>query len=83
MRKIVLHMQTTLDNRIANVHGAFWEPFPWGDEEMAYITERFRAADTWATGRRLYEAVVPWWVPHRHPPRRAQRRSPAVRGSDH
>jgi dihydrofolate reductase len=61
VRKIVLHMQTTLDNRIANAHGAFWEPFPWGDEEMAYITERFRAADTWAMGRRLYEAVVPWW----------------------
>jgi dihydrofolate reductase len=61
VRKIVLHMQTTLDNRIANAYGAFWEPFPWGDEEMAYITERFRAADTWAMGRRLYEAVVPWW----------------------
>lgn len=61
MRKIVLHMQTTLDNRIANAQGVFWEPFPWGDEEMAYINERFRAADTWAMGRRLYEAVVPWW----------------------
>ena len=61
MRKIVLHMQTTLDNRIANAQGAFWEPFPWGEEEMAYINERFRAADTWAMGRRLYEAVVPWW----------------------
>lgn len=61
MRKIVLHMQTTLDSRIANAQGAFWEPFPWGDEEMAYINEHFRAADTWAMGRRLYEAVVPWW----------------------
>jgi hypothetical protein len=33
VRKIVLHMQTTLDNRIANAQGVFWEPFPWGDEE--------------------------------------------------
>lgn len=61
MRKIVLHMHTTLDNRIANAQGAFWEPFPWGDEEMSYLNERFRAADTWAMGRRLYEAVIPWW----------------------
>lgn len=30
MRKIVVHMQTTLDNRIANGAGMFWEPFPWG-----------------------------------------------------
>ena len=29
MRKIVVHMQTTLDNRIANGAGMFWEPFPW------------------------------------------------------
>jgi dihydrofolate reductase len=61
VRKIVLHMQTTLDNRIASTQGTFWEPFPWGEEEMAYINEHFRAADTWAMGRRLYEAVVPWW----------------------
>ena len=61
MRKIILHMHTTLDNRIANTQGAFWEPFPWGDAEMACINEQFRAADTWAMGRRLYEAVVPWW----------------------
>jgi dihydrofolate reductase len=61
VRKIVPHMQTTLDNRIANAQGTFWEPFPWGDEEMAWINEHFRAADTWAMGRRLYEAVVPWW----------------------
>jgi dihydrofolate reductase len=61
MRKIVVHMQTTLNNRIANHKGAFWEPFPWGDEEMAYITEAFRKADAWVMGRRTYEAIVPWW----------------------
>jgi dihydrofolate reductase len=61
MRKVVVHMQTTLNNRIANADGTFWEPFPWGEEEMAWINGRFRAADTWALGRRTYEAIVPWW----------------------
>ena len=61
MRKLVVHMQTTLDNRIANADGMFWEPFPWGEEEMAWLNQRFRAADTWAFGRRTYEAIVPWW----------------------
>ena len=61
MRKVVVHMQTTLDNRIANADGTFWEPFPWGEEEMAWINGRFRAADTWVLGRRTYEAIVPWW----------------------
>jgi dihydrofolate reductase len=61
VRKIVLHMHTSLDNRIANAEGALWEPFPWGDEEMTYLNEHFRAADTWAMGRHVYEAVVPWW----------------------
>ncbi|MFI9556597.1 dihydrofolate reductase family protein [Nonomuraea endophytica] len=61
MRKIVFHMQTTLDNRIANAAGGFWEPFPWGEEETAYITGQFARADTWALGRTAYETIVPWW----------------------
>ncbi|MFI0404512.1 dihydrofolate reductase family protein [Actinomadura sp. 3N508] len=61
MRKIVFHMQTTVNNRIANAEGAFWEPFPWGEEETAYIAEQFSRADTWAMGRATYEAIVPWW----------------------
>jgi dihydrofolate reductase len=61
MRQIILHMHTTLDNRIANARGAFWEPFSWGGDEMAYINDRFRSADTWAMGRHVYEAVIPWW----------------------
>ena len=61
MRTLVVHMQTTLNNRIANADGVFWEPFPWGEEEMAWLNQRFRAADTWALGRRTYEAIVPWW----------------------
>ena len=61
MRTLVFHMQTTLNNRIANADGVFWEPFPWGEEEMAWLNRRVRAADTWALGRRTYEAIVPWW----------------------
>ena len=44
MRKIVVHMQSTLDNRIANAQGAFWEPFPWGEPEVAYVNQFFRTA---------------------------------------
>lgn len=61
MRKLVFHMQTTLNNRIANADGQFWEPFPWGEEEMAYLNQQFRQADTWALGRTAYETIVPWW----------------------
>ena len=61
MRKIVVHMQTTLDNRIANGAGMFWEPFPWGEQEQAYINNEFRAADTLVLSRVLYDAIVPWW----------------------
>ncbi|MFI0369234.1 dihydrofolate reductase family protein [Actinomadura sp. 1N219] len=61
MRKIVFHMQTTVNNRIANAAGAFWEPFPWGEEETAYIAEQFSQADTWAMSRATYETIVPWW----------------------
>jgi hypothetical protein len=37
MRKITVHLQSTLDNRIANSQGTFWEPFPWGEPAMAYV----------------------------------------------
>lgn len=61
MRRIAVHMQATLNNRIADADGGFWEPFAWGEEEMAYLNKFFRAADTWALSRKLYEAIVPWW----------------------
>jgi hypothetical protein len=28
---------------------------------MAGLNRPVRAADTWALGRRTYEAIVPWW----------------------
>jgi dihydrofolate reductase len=61
MRRIAVHMQATFNNRIANADGGFWEPFAWGEEEMAHLNRYFRAADTWALTRKLYEAIVPWW----------------------
>ena len=61
MRKITVHMQTTLDGRISKPDGFFWEPFPWGDEETAHVNRMFAAADTWVMSRKLYEFVVPYW----------------------
>jgi len=61
MRKIVVQVQSTLNNCIADEQGAFWEPFPWGDLEQAYINEVYRAADTIVLSRVMYEAIVPWW----------------------
>ena len=61
MRKIVVQMQTTLNGRIANPEGTFWQPFPWGDPEQAHINEIWRAADTVVLSRVMYEAIVPWW----------------------
>lgn len=61
MRRMFVHMHTTLNNRIANAAGGFWQPFPWGEPEMTYLNEFFRRADTWAMSRKLYEAIVPWW----------------------
>jgi dihydrofolate reductase len=62
MRKVVVHMQTTLNGRISNEEGGFWTPFPFGDPEWVLVNEAFRKADSWAMGRRFYEYVVPYWV---------------------
>ncbi len=56
-----MHMQTTLDNRIATAAGTFWDPFPWGEEEQAHINDCYRTAGTWAMSRVHYDAIVPWW----------------------
>jgi dihydrofolate reductase len=61
LRRIAVHMQSTFNGRIASADGGFWEPFAWGQEEMAYLNQFFRMADTWALSRKLYEAIVPWW----------------------
>jgi dihydrofolate reductase len=61
MRKIVIHMQTTLDGRISNTAGFFWEPLVFGDPETLFVNDAFRSADTWAMGRGVYQFVVPYW----------------------
>jgi dihydrofolate reductase len=61
MGNLVVHMHATVDNRIANADGGFWEPFPWGEDEQRSANEVFRAAGTWVMTRPIYEAVVPWW----------------------
>lgn len=61
MRRIIVMMQTTLNNRIAKGPGEFWEPFPWGQPEQAWLNGVFQTADTWAMSRGMYEAIVPWW----------------------
>lgn len=61
MRKVVFHAHSTLNGRIANERGEFWTPFPWGEAESAAFNRHFRGADTWALGRVMYEAIVPWW----------------------
>jgi len=61
VRKIVVVMMSTLNNRIANAQGTFWEPFHWGEPEVAYVNQFYRAADTWALSRVLYDVIIPWW----------------------
>jgi dihydrofolate reductase len=58
---MVVVMQTTLNNRIEKAFGVFWEPFPWGEPEQAWLNEVFQGADMWAMSRMMYEAIVPWW----------------------
>jgi dihydrofolate reductase len=61
MRKVIVLMQITLDGRISNADGLFWQPFAWGEEETAYVNEVYARADTWFMSRKLYERVVPYW----------------------
>lgn len=62
MRKLIFNAQTTLNNRIANNEGQFWEPFPWGDTEQAFTNAIYRTTDTWVMTRKVFEVIVPWWT---------------------
>ena len=62
MRKLTLVMQTTLNGHVADGEGAFWEPFPYGDEEQDYANrEVFDGVDTWIMGHGVWDGVTPWW----------------------
>jgi dihydrofolate reductase len=73
MRKVIYHTQTTVDGRIAREDGELWEPFPWGETEIAYVNGFFRATDTWILGRQMHDVIVPWWsqVAAGNPPEQA------------
>ena len=62
MRKLIYNAQTTLNNRIADPDGAFWEPFPWGDAEQAFTNRFYAGVDTWVLTRKVFEVIVPWWT---------------------
>jgi dihydrofolate reductase len=61
MRTVTFFAHTTLDGFIADARGELWSRFVWGEEQMAFNNAFFRTADTWVLGRRMYEAIVPWW----------------------
>ena len=61
MRRLTFFAHTTLDGFIADAAGELWERFRWGEQEMAFNNAFFRTADTWVLGRKMYEAIVPWW----------------------
>jgi dihydrofolate reductase len=61
MRKLSLHMTTTVDGFIAKPDGTLWEAFPWPEEMQEFTNEFFRRVDTAIYGRLTYEAIVPWW----------------------
>ena len=70
MRKLILHMMTTMDGFIADSEGKLSGWTNW-DEEMKdfYNDEVFAASDTIMYGRRIYEEMVPAWtaIADRHP----------------
>jgi dihydrofolate reductase len=70
MRKLILHMMTTMDGFIADSEGKLGGWTNW-DEEMKefYNDEVFAASDTIMYGRGIYEEMVPAWtaIADRHP----------------
>jgi dihydrofolate reductase len=61
MRKLTLHMTTTVDGFIAKSDGTLWDAFPWPREMQQFTNDFFGDVDTALYGRLTYEAIVPWW----------------------
>lgn len=61
MRKLTLHMTTTVDGFIAKSDGTLWDGFPWPREMQEFTNDFFGDVDTALYGRLTYEAIVPWW----------------------
>jgi len=63
MRKLILHMMTTVDGCIADSQGKLGYWTHWDEEMKAfYNDEVFGASDTLMYGRRIYEEMVPAWT---------------------
>jgi dihydrofolate reductase len=63
MRKLILHMMTTLDGFIADSEGRLdggWTN--WDDEMQQFYNQLFAATDTIMYGRGIYEEMVPAWA---------------------
>jgi dihydrofolate reductase len=61
MRRLTLHMTTTVDGFIAKPDGTLWDAFPWPEEMQVFTTDFFGQIDTAVYGRLNYETIVPWW----------------------
>jgi len=55
-RKIVVHTEVTLDNRISRADAFFWEPFACGEQETPHVNRLFERADTCVMGRGTYQS---------------------------
>lgn len=60
MRKLILHMHTTLDGYIAGPNGEF-DAFQPSDEELQFSNELFRSAGAMLFGRVVYQGFVSYW----------------------
>ena len=70
MRKLILHMMTTVDGFIADSEGRLSGWTNWDEEMKAfYNSEVFAGSDTIMYGRRIYEELVPpcTAIADRHP----------------
>jgi dihydrofolate reductase len=62
VRKLILHMMTTMDGFIADSSGRLTGSWTNWDEEMkAFYHDLFAATDTIMYGRIIYEEMVPAW----------------------
>ena len=63
MRKLILHMMTTMDGFIADSKGKLSGWTNWDEEMKAFYNgEVFARSDTIMYGRRIYEEMVPAWT---------------------
>lgn len=62
MRKLILHMMTTVDGFIADPHRRLNRGWTNWDEEMKqFLNQVFAATDTLMYGRVIYQEMVPAW----------------------